>query len=209
MRNSWLILMFAVSILSACGGGSDSPAQSNSSTGALVQASPPLSIYVGTWQNACEFHQQDTAVISMSNTTTGNLEVALRTDYFDGTACSGKIVATSTMSANLLISYVKTIDTFVALAPSGGASALRVDQIAASAPSMYESIVGANVQRRTTNGKAQWCISFSNGDSTCVNDAGTQAARNSQGAMYMRSNELYLLSQSTGGYSVDEKFTKK
>ena len=209
MRIYFFISLLLMASMSACGGGSDQPAQANNTSNVVVPTSPPLSIYVGTWQNPCEFHQQDTVTISMPNTSTGNLEVQLQTDYYDGTACTGQVVGVQTTSANLSISYIKTIDTFVALIPSGGASALRVDQITASAPTRFDTITGSKVQRRTTNGKLQWCMSFSNGDSTCVDDSGAQPARTSQGAMYTRSNELYLLSPSTGGYSVDEKFTRK
>lgn len=209
MRLSLFISIVLVTSLSACGGGSDQAAQPNNSPTVVVPTSPPLSIYVGTWLNQCQFHQQDTAIINMPNNSTGNLEVQLRTDYYEGTACTGQIVGVQTSSANLSIGYVKTIDTFVALNPSGGASALRVDQVTANAPARFETISGSKVQRRNTNGKPQWCISFSNGDSTCVDDGGTQPAQTSQGAMYTRSNELYLLSPSTGGYSVDDKYTRK
>ncbi|MBY0572890.1 MAG: hypothetical protein K2P84_04355 [Undibacterium sp.] len=208
MRISFFISVCLVASMTACGGGGQ-PAQSNNSTTVAVPSSPPLSIYVGIWQNLCQFHQQDTVIISMPNTSTGNLEVQLQTDYYDGTACTGQVVGVQATSTNLSISYVKTIDTFVALNPSGGASALRVDQITASAPAQFSTISGSKVQRRTLNGKQQWCMSFSNGDSTCVDDSGTQPAQTSQGGMYTRSNELYLLSSSTGGYSVDEKFTRK
>ena len=139
--------------MSACGGGSDQPAQANNTSNVVVPTSPPLSIYVGTLAKPCEFHQQDTVTISMPNTSTGNLQQCRRTITTERHV-QGQVVGVQTTSANLSISYVKTIDTFVALNPSGGASALRVDQITASAPTRFDTITGSKVQRRNDKWKA-------------------------------------------------------
>lgn len=197
------IYLTAFAALSACGGGSTQAPQT------VTSNPPPLSVYVGTWQGDCVFHEQETAIMTMPSTATGAIEVNLRTDYFDNTNCTGVIRGTSTQSANLSITFVKSIDTFAVLAPNGALTAIRAEQINASSPASFDTLTGVGVQNVIKNGKAQWCISFSNGDSSCINNDGLSPARSGSGAMYLRNNEMFLLSPSGTNYSVDQRFTRK
>ncbi|MBJ7309565.1 hypothetical protein ACFOLJ_19070 [Rugamonas sp. CCM 8940] len=202
MKKTLALIAATTTLLSGCGGGGG-----GTTAAPLPPVALPLAAYVGEWIGDCANHQRDGAVVKA----VGNnaLSLAARTDYYDKADCSGAIVATQTASADIGMSYVSTVDSNVALGVGVAAKSIKVDQINVVVPSSTATLSGSGVSTVTQNGVQQQCVSFSNGERTCVNTQGSQVGGSGPGGLYATATELYTLIASGGGYSFEQRFNKK
>lgn len=209
MMKNLVFLGAVTALVSACGGGGGGGGGGNNGSGggtAPTQVNH-LAAYVGTWAAECDSHVIDNATITSPSNNT--LKITTRTDYYDGANCTGVIVATETDGADVTASYVETVDASIPLTPGAAATAVKVDKIMASMPQGTRSVTGSRVTRVVQGGQPQWCISFSNGDQTCVWDEGTIPARSTTGGLYTQGNFLYELVLNGSTYSVNSRYSKK
>jgi hypothetical protein len=203
MKNT-LAVIAVTSLISACGGG-------GGSGGSVSAGLPPtpvaLAAYAGVWEAACNFHQRETATFTLDASSA--LSISTKTEYFSATGCTGNILGTRTLSANFSAVYAGTVDASVQLAAGAATTAIKVDTVTSSAPSFSAQVTGPGVVRTTTNGKAQWCIDFGGGSSTCINDDGVQPAKTSGGGLYLIGNKLFSLEVSGTSFVVGGIYTKK
>lgn len=207
MKRACAILSFPVLLLGCGGGGGAASPDASSPPPAPVPQQ--LAAYIGTWSGTCNFHALDTATITRTPGTTDSIDIANKTDYFSGTDCTGTILATETESSVVTAKYVATVDSSIVFPPSTTGTPSKVDQITASRPPSNFVFTGSAVHT-VTNGQAQWCIDFGGGNSTCVQDDGTQPGMSGvAGGLYLQTNTMYVLRPNGSVYSVDSAFTKK
>src|SRR5438067_13815391 len=84
--------------LTACGGGGGH-AGSGTAPPPPVSTGGNLDAYVGTWTSACASHAIDTAVIARAAASGNALTIAVTTNYYANTACTGDVIATQVWSA--------------------------------------------------------------------------------------------------------------
>lgn len=205
--NKTMCTLALAACLSACGGGGGS---AGSGGATLPAQTMQLGAYLGTWGSDCASHGVDTVVISRPAGSTDSITIAFRTDYYANADCSGGVVATWTQSADVTATYAGTADTSIVPTPGAASVAATVDKVTVSLPQHTATVTGPNVVHTITNGQAQWCINYANGDSTCIKDEGTYPAQSGvAGGLYLQGNTLYELVPSGTQYAVDERFTRK
>lgn len=202
MKKTLALIATTTTLLSGCGGGGG-----GTTAAPLPPVALPLAAYVGEWAGECADHQRDGAVIKA----VGNnaLSLTARTDYYDKADCSGAIVATETSSADIAMTYVSSVDSSVALGPGVAAKTIKVDQVNVVVPSSTSTLSGSGVSTVTQNGVQQQCVSFSNGDRTCVNTQGGQVGGSGPGGLYATATDMYTLISSGSGYTFEQRFSKK
>jgi hypothetical protein len=172
-------------ILSACGGGSDTPAPS-----------PLLAKYAGTW-SACNGAGQLTRIV-LSLATDESLQARSETDYFANADCSGS--AGATLVYNPTGDSVKSSGTagVVAIFPNDQKRSITADigelNRVAAVPKVLS--MGMTVSRSVLNGVAEVCISGVAGQTYCFKEADmTVAAGTDLVLLMVEGNVLYLLDQ--------------
>jgi hypothetical protein len=204
---STTIALVSASILTACGGGGSS---SPSSTTQPVVASK-LAAYAGVWATPCDGHELTTLTVSEAAGAKDTLTVVPKTEYFTLEGCTGPVVGTETQSGNYTIAYTGVADAGVVFSAGAGTVTTKIDLVTLSAPALRVSIIGSGVVHSiNSNGQAQWCMDFGNGNTACVNDYGLEPAIPATNtALHINGNKMYTLSASGSIYGVDESFTKR
>lgn len=203
MKRAFATLALPIFIV-GCGGGNGS-----SATTPPTPAPQYLAAYIGTWAGTCQFHALDSATITRTPGTTDSINIANKTEYFSGTDCTGSVLATETESGVVTAKYVATVDSSIIFPPSTTGTASKVDQITASRPASNFIFTGSAVHT-VQNGQAVWCIDFGGGNSTCVQDNGTQPGMTgAAGGLFLQGNTMYVLDPNGNVYSVNQVFTKK
>lgn len=202
MKKTLALIATTTTLLGGCGGGGG-----GTPAAPLPPVALPLAAYVGEWIGDCANHQRDGAVIKA----VGNNALSLtpRTDYYDKADCSGAIVATERSSADIAMTYVSSVDSSVALGPGVAAKTIKVDAVTVVVPASTSTLSGSGVSVVTQNGVQQQCVSFSNGERTCVNTQGGQVGGSGPGGLYATATDMYTLISSGSGYTFEQRFSKK
>jgi len=194
----------AAALLAGCGGGGGTTQQL---AGDSASASP-LAAYVGTWQSACDHHDRQTLVIALKSDGSGSLELTPTGETYFKADCSGTVVATDSMTAEITGKPDGSADMLIKLAENAAATSLRVDKITSSAPAYTFQRTGTTVQYVLRDGKNNWCVAVDNGES-CMQDDGMQAAQSVPGGLSLRGNDLYTVMLDKGAYVLDMHYVKK
>jgi hypothetical protein len=195
--------------LSACGGGDG--AGGNTST-APVAATPatPLSAYIGNWASSCHMHQIDSRTITRIPGTTDSISISYKTDYYVNHDCTGAVIGTWTQNPNVTAVYAGTVESSIVFTEGSAAVPHRVDKVMASLPQHVWSVTGTGVVHLVTDGFAEWCIDYMDGDGSCIADSGTSpAAVISLAALYLEGNALYELMWNGSAYSANEALNRQ
>jgi hypothetical protein len=165
-RGVWIVLLLA-----GCGGGGDG-------TPAGPAPAADLSAYVGTWQGPCAGRAAPRLSFAASGVA-GALTKVDGVDYFAVSGCSGEIVASLTHAPASVATFRETQEVPV-LGPRPGVTIpLALDVFDVEQPQRTGTMVGASVGRGTDiDGNAAWCFDHADG-SSCVFDAGPEAAASS------------------------------
>ncbi len=147
------------------------------------------------------------AITSPSDNT---LKIAARTEYYKSLNCTGAVIATETDGMEVTAIYVDTVDASVVLGRGKPAVTAKIQKITANKPQATRTITGTGVSRVVQGGKAQWCIAFDGGSSTCIADDGPQPAENGvAGALYLQDNAFYELVPNGSLYEAYGRYVKK
>lgn len=195
-----VVLTSVAALLLGCGGGgSDSGAP----------AGPVLASYVGTWQADCDDHERERAVITLSPSGNGSIDIASSSDYYSGRDCTGALLATQSLNVKINASPNGTVDTSVKLSANAAASTITINKVNSTLPQYQLTVTGPGVKYVTIAKQQQWCIDFGNNTSTCIYDQGTQKAETNNGGLYLRGNELFVLSPGQTGFAVDTRYVRQ
>ncbi|PLY42333.1 hypothetical protein CSZ94_11035 [Janthinobacterium sp. ROICE36] len=194
----------ATALLTACGGGGGTTQQLAGDSG----STSPLAAYVGTWQSACDHHDRQLLVIAFKTDGSGSLELTPTGETYFKSDCSGPVVATDGMSAQITGKPDGTADMQIKLAENAAATTLRVDKITSSVPAYRFQRTGASVKYVLLDGKNNWCVDVDNGDS-CMEDKGMHPALSVPGGLSLRGNDLYTVMLDKGAYVLDMHYVKK
>lgn len=164
--------------LGACGGGGDGGARRQ----------PVLSKYTGSWSNCDGSGDYETYIISSAKN--GGLDLNMKSVFYSGDNCTGKIVANQTYSFSINILGADVENAVVALPPSGLTSRLDLDLMTVSTNGGSTSVVGEGVSRVFKNGQWQYCFDRNPSTQNCIADEVTPAA-SSTGALYTDGVNLY------------------
>ncbi|MFC5477960.1 hypothetical protein [Massilia suwonensis] len=203
-----LLIAAVLPVLSSCGGGEG---ESGTST-APVSTAPvaPLAAYLGNWATSCHFHAIDYASISHAPGTTDSISITYKTDYHVNPDCSGAVLGTWTQSASATAVYEGSVDSSIVFIGGSAAVAARVDKVTTSLPSHTWSVTGTGVEHSVVDGLAQWCITYANGDRSCIMDEGTYRAFvvNPTG-LYLQGNVMYELRSNVSFYMENKAFKRQ
>jgi len=203
MQKNWAILLAtSAALLAGCGGG-------GSNSDSVQPAGQALAGYVGSWQADCDDHERESAVITLSPSGNGSIDIATTSNYYSGRDCSGALLATQTISAKISASPNGTVDTSVKLSANTAASTITVNKINSTLPQYQLSVTGPGVKYVTIANQQQWCIDFGNGSSTCIYDEGTQKAQTNTGGLYLRGNEMFVLGTTSTGFAFDTRYVRQ
>lgn len=216
--NMKLIALSALAALmtAGCGGGgSDSTSGAGASNPPAVNPTPApaaskLAAYVGTWTAPCDDHEMPSVTITETPGVKDSVDLDLKSEYYKNRGCTGAIVGTETLTAKFSATYTGTADSGIVFTAGSASVPSKVDLVTVRAPAYSMKIEGPGVVRTIKNGKAQWCMDFGGGNSTCVYDDGLTAAQAPiSGGMYATGNKLYTLLPSGSIFGVDEAYTKR
>lgn len=211
MKNTtFTVPLFCAIVLAACGGGgSSSSPTTNPITQQPVIASK-LAAYAGSWVAACDGHELTSLTVNETSGATDTITIIPKTEYFLESGCSGTVVATETQSANYTMAYKGTADAGVVFSQGASSITTKIELVTLSAPALSVSITGSGVVHTINNGQAQWCMSFAGGNSSCVMDEGLEpAVPQTDVAMHVSGNKLYLLTPNGNIYAADEVYTRR
>lgn len=189
--------------LTACGGGGGNP-------GTGAPATPPVSgggnldAYVGTWASACAAHAIDTAVIARAAGSTNALTMAVTTNYYANTACTGDIIATQVWSAATTATYVGTVASVI----MPGSVSASIDKVTAQLPQRTVTLTGTFVSHKIIDGQPNWCIDYAGG-SVCVPDRIYPAEPAPFDGLAIQGSDLYEVKSNGVNYDAVERFTKR
>ena len=188
-------------ILAGCGGGgsSDSPQPAGS----------VLAGYVGTWQTDCDDHERERAVITLSPSGNGSIDIASSSDYYSGRDCSGSVLATQSVNAKVNASHNGNVDTSVKLSANTASSVITVNKINTTLSQYQVTVTGPGVKYVTIANQQQWCIDFGNGARTCIYDEGMQKAQANNAGLHLRGNEFFLLGPTATGFEFGERYVRQ
>jgi hypothetical protein len=189
--------------LSACGGG-------GGNAGAAGPSTPPVSTggnldaYVGTWASACASHAIDTAVIGRAPGSNTALTIAVTTQYYANTACTGDVIATQVWSAATTATYVGTVASSI----MPGSVSASVDKVTAQLPQRSVTLTGTFVSHKIIDGQPNWCIDYAGG-SVCVPDRIYAAEPAPFDGLAIVDGELVEVKSNGVNYDAVERFTKR
>lgn len=196
-------LAIVATALTACGGGGGS----DGAAPTAPQSTTALAPYVGVWESPCDSRERETATFAL--TPSGTLTITTKDEYFALVGCTGPVLATLTLSASYTAVFTGTADAAVQLAQGAAPTAIKVDVVNSSVPSVSLQVAGPGVVRSTQDGKPQWCIDFGGGSRTCIQDEGVQPAASARGGLYIKDNQLFSLEPSGSTFVVEGIYTRK
>jgi hypothetical protein len=189
--------------LAACGGGGGN-AGSGTTPPPPVSSSGNLDAYVGTWASACASHAIDTAVIARAAGASNALTIAVTTNYYANTACTGDIIATQVWSAATTATYVGTVSSSI----MPGSSSASIDKVTAQLPQRGVTLTGTFVSRKIVDGQPNWCIDYAGG-SVCVPDRIYAAEPALFDGLAIAGGGLVEVKSNGVNYDAVERFTKR
>jgi hypothetical protein len=189
--------------LSACGGGGGNAGSAGPST-PPVSTGGNLDAYAGTWASACASHAIDTAVIARAAGSSTALTIAVTTQYYANTACTGDVIATQVWSAATTATYVGTVASSI----MPGAVSASVDKVTAQLPQRSVTLTGTFVSHKIIDGQPNWCIDYAGG-SVCVPDRIYEAGPAPFDGLAIQGAELVEVKSNGVNYDAVERFTKR
>jgi hypothetical protein len=189
--------------LTACGGGGGNAGSAGPST-PPVSSGGNLDAYVGTWASTCASHAVDTAVIARAPGSNTALTIAVTTQYYANTACTGDVIATQVWSAATTATYVGTVASSI----MPGAVSASVDKVTAQLPQRSVTLTGTFVSHKIIEGQPNWCIDYAGG-SVCVPDRIYGAEPAPFDGLAIQGGELVEVKSNGVNYDAVERFTKR
>jgi len=190
--------------LTACGGGGGNAGSGSTPLTPPVSSNGNLDVYVGTWTSACASHAIDTAVIARAAGSSNALTIAVTTNYYANTACTGDIIATQVWSAATTATYVGTVASSI----MPGSVSAYIDKVPAQLPQRTVTLTGTFVSRKIVDGQPNWCIDYAGG-SVCVPDRIYAAEPASFDGLAIVDGELVEVKSNGVNYDTVERFTKR
>ena len=196
-------------LLSACGGGGgNAGGAKNPPPDQSVNSAARLDAYVGTWTSACASHAIDTAVVARAGGADAPLTLAVTTNYYGNTTCTGDVIATQTWSAPATAAYGGTVASSVVPAPGTAAQPASVDKVTAQLPQRTVTLAGAYVSHKIVDAQPNWCIDYA-GSTVCVPDRVYPAESASFDGLAVIGGEMVLAKSNGTNYDAVERFTKR
>lgn len=190
--------------LAACGGGGGNAGSGSTPLTPPVSSGGNLDAYVGTWASACASHAIDTAVIARAAGSSNALTIAVTTNYYANTACTGDIIATQVWSAPTTATYVGTVASSIMPGPVSAS----IDKVTAQLPQRGVTLTGTFVSRKIIEGQPNWCIDYAGG-SVCVPDRIYAAEPAPFDGLAIVGGELIEVKSNGVNYDAVERFTKR
>jgi hypothetical protein len=194
-------------LLAACGGGGGHPGSTNGAPG-MGSATANLDAYVGTWASSCASSAIDTAVIARPASPANTLTIALTTQYYANTECTGNVIATQTWSDNATATWTGTVTSSIVPGPGLAPLPATVDKVTAQLPQRTVTLTGSFVSHKTIDGQSNWCIDYAS-SSVCVPDRIYTAQAAPFDGLAIQGTDLYELKSNGVNYDAVERFTKK
>jgi hypothetical protein len=191
----------------ACGGGGGHPGSTDGTPG-LGSATANLDAYVGTWTSACASSATDTAVIARAASPANTLTIAVTTQYYANTECTGNVIATQTWSEGATATWTGTVTSSIVPGPGLAALAATVDKVTAQLPQRTVTVTGSFVSHETIDGQANWCVDYAS-RSVCVPDRVYVAEAAPFDGLALQGTDLYEVKSNGVNYDAVERFTKK
>jgi hypothetical protein len=197
-------------LLAACGGGGGNAggAKNPSLPDQSANSAARLDAYAGTWTSACAAHAIDTAVVARASGADAALTMAVTTNYYGNTTCTGDIIATQTWSAPVTATYGGTVASSVVLAAGTAAQSASVDKVTAQLPQRTVALTGAYVSHKIVDAQPSWCIDYA-GSTVCVPDRVYPAESAPFDGLAAIGGEMVLVKSNGTNYDAVERFTKR
>jgi hypothetical protein len=190
--------------LTACGGGGGNAGSGSPSPTPPVSGGGNLDAYVGTWTSACASHAIDTAVIARAAGASNALTIAVTTNYYANTACTGDVIATQVWNAATTATYVGTVASSI----MPGSVSASIDKMTAQQPQRSVTLTGTFVSHKIIEGQPNWCIDYAGG-SVCVPDRIYPAEPAPFDGLAIVGGELVEVKSNGVNYDAVERFTKR
>jgi len=190
--------------LAACGGGGGNPGSAGTPSTPPVSTGGNLDAYVGTWASACAAHAIDTAVIARAAGSNNALTIAVTTNYYANTACTGDVIATQVWSAATTATYVGTVASSIMPGPVSAS----IDRVTAQLPQRSVTLTGTFVSHKIIDGQPNWCVDYAGG-SVCVPDKIYAAEPAPFDGLAIQGSELVEVKSNGVNYDAVERFTKR
>lgn len=194
--------------LAACGGGGGNAGSAGAPSTPPVSSGGNLDAYVGTWASACAPHAIDTAVVARTAGSANGLTIAVTTNYYANTACTGDVIATQTWSAATTATYVGTVASGIVPGPGAAPVAASVDKVTAQLPQRSVTLTGAFVSHKIIDGQPNWCVDYAGG-SVCVPDRIYAAETAPFDGLAIQGSDLVEVKSNGVNYDTVERFTKR
>lgn len=195
-------------LLAACGGGGGNAGGArNPSPDQPVNSAARLDAYAGTWTSTCASHAIDTAVVARASGADA-LTLAVTTNYYGNTACTGDVIATQTWSAPVTAAYGGTVASSVVPAAGAAAQSASVDKVTAQLPQRTVTLTGTYVSRKIVDAQPNWCIDYA-GSTVCVPDRVYPAESAPFDGLTVIGGEMVLVKSNGTNYDAVERFTKR
>jgi len=204
-------LTFALALpllLAACGGGGGSPGANTNPPAPPAGSSARLDAYVGTWASSCASHAIDTATIARTPGSTTSLTIAVTTNYYGNTTCTGDVIATQTWSAPATATYAGTVASNVVLTAGAAPQAATVDRVTAQLPQRSVTLTGAYVSHKIVDAQPNWCIEYA-GSTVCVPDRLYPAESAPFDGLAVVGTDMVEVKANGANYDAVERFTKR
>jgi len=192
-------------LLAGCGGGGGHPGSTNETVGS---GTANLDAYVGTWASGCASSAIDTAVIARAASPANTLTIAVTTQYYGNTECTGDVIATQTWSDAATATWTGSVTSSIVPGPGLAPLPATVDKVTAQLPQRTVAVTGTFVSRKTIDGQANWCIDYAN-SSVCVPDRIYAAGTAPFDGLALQGSDLYEVKSNGVNYDAVERFTKK
>lgn len=169
-----------------------------------------LAAYLGTWAGPCDMYSKDSVVITESPGSANTVFIKPVSEYYDTPTCDGPVIATLTLSADVVAVHTGTANTSAVFDEGGPIVPATVDLISVTMPGHTMSVTGPNVVHTVVDGDAQWCVDMSEGFTSCIMDPGfTPAQGPESGGLHVSGNTMYVMSLVGNIYMADETYTRK
>lgn len=195
-------------LLAACGGGGGSAGSGTTPPAPPAGTSARLDAYVGTWASGCASHAIDTAVIARTPGSTTSLTIAVTTNYYGNTTCTGDIIATQTWSAPATATYGGTVSSTIVLTAGAAPQAASVDKVTAQLPQRSVTLTGAYVSHKIIDSEPNWCIDYA-GSTVCVPDRLYPAENAPFDGLAVVGADIVEVKSNGTNYDAVERFTKR
>lgn len=199
-QTKFVLASLSALLLTACGGGNDSPPATTASK---------MAPYVGTWVGECDGRELPYLTIGEKAGVQDTATYTGKSEFYSQAGCTGTVVATATYSANFSATYNSSTNANLVIPPATAAVTAKIDHVTLAAPAYSYALTGPGVTRPVTNGQAEWCIAFGDGTSTCFRDEPVPAGPSYGQSVHLNGSKMYIVLSGVAGYGVSEVWTRK